>query len=85
MRKDLCEGSTGAALTRFAGRAYGRVVWMPTADAHTQEAAGLPRLCGPPSRLARHSYAVPPVEVNVEDAVRQVCHLVAEADAVLAT
>ncbi|WP_116051086.1 DUF6282 family protein [Amycolatopsis palatopharyngis] len=78
-------GGINPAAVAAALSAGGRVVWMPTADAHTQEAAGLPRLCGPPSRLGRHSYGVPPLEVNVEDSVREVCRLVAEADAVLAT
>lgn len=78
-------GGVNPAAVAATLSAGGRVVWMPTADAHTQEAAGLPRLCGPPSPLARHTYAIPPLDLTVEDAVRQVCGLVAEADAVLAT
>jgi Family of unknown function (DUF6282) len=63
----------------------GRVVWMPTADAHTQRTAGLPSLCGVRTDLPSHSYAIPPVDRTVAEAVRSVCRMVAEADAVLAT
>ncbi|MDT0379981.1 DUF6282 family protein [Streptomyces sp. DSM 42041] len=65
--------------------AGGRVVWMPTADAHTQRAAGLPRLCGARPGLSSHAYGVPPQNPLAAQAARQVCALVAEADAVLAT
>ncbi|MBN9791704.1 hypothetical protein DMP17_24300 [Pseudonocardia sp. TMWB2A] len=63
----------------------GRVVWMPTADAHTQRTAGLPALCCVRPELPATSYAVPPVDPSTADAVRAVCRAVAEADAVLAT
>ncbi|MGH2877166.1 MAG: DUF6282 family protein [Solirubrobacteraceae bacterium] len=62
-----------------------RVIWMPTADAHTQQAAGLPRLCRIRPELAPTTYAIPPVDPRTEAAVRQIVSLVAEADAVLAT
>lgn len=62
-----------------------RVIWMPTADAHTQQAAGLPRLCDARPRLGAASYAIPPVDWSVADDVRFVLALIAEADAVLAT
>lgn len=65
--------------------AGGRVVWMPTADAHTQRTAGLPSLCGARPGLAQHSYAIPPVDWSTAEAAREICALVAEADAVLAT
>lgn len=65
--------------------AGGRVVWMPTADAHTQRAAGLPSLCGSRPDLPARSYAVPPVDWAAAEAVRTVCRMIAEADAVLAT
>ncbi len=65
--------------------AGGRVVWMPTADAHTQRAAGLPSLCGTRPELPPHSYGVPPHDPQAADDARAVCRLVAEADAVLAT
>ena len=62
-----------------------RVIWMPTADAHTQAAAGLPRLCHGRPGLAGTTYAIPPVDWSVEDPVRRILALTAEADAVLAT
>jgi hypothetical protein len=65
--------------------AGGRVVWMPTADAHTQRTAGLPSLCGTRTDLPGHSYGVPPYAPQAEQAARAVCRMVAEADAVLAT
>lgn len=65
--------------------AGGRVVWMPTADAHTQARAGLPRLCDHEPRLPSHAYAVPPVDPRTQEAVDLVLALVADHDAVLAT
>lgn len=65
--------------------AGGRVVWMPTADAHTQRAAGLPSLCGQRNSLSAHSYSIPPLDWSVAEDVRRICQMVAEADAVLAT
>jgi hypothetical protein len=62
-----------------------RVIWMPTADAHTQRTAGLPRLCGAYPGLADTVYAIPPVDPATEGAVRQIAAMVADADAVLAT
>lgn len=62
-----------------------RVVWMPTTDSHTQEAAGLPRLCRAIPQLAPTTYAIPPVDYSTEASVRQIVALIAEADAVLAT
>jgi hypothetical protein len=57
-----------------------RVVWMPTVDALTHAHSGLTRpLPGAPM------YAIPPVDPAGEAAVREICALVAEADAVLAT
>lgn len=57
-----------------------RVVWMPTLDARAHDAAGLPRP-RPESAL----YAIPPADTSTESAVLEICALVAEADAVLAT
>ncbi|MCP3803659.1 DUF6282 family protein [Allokutzneria sp. A3M-2-11 16] len=71
-----------AAAALIAG---GRVVWMPTADAHTQETAGLPRLCDREDRLERTVFAVPPVEPAAATAAEQVLALIADHDAVLAT
>jgi hypothetical protein len=65
--------------------AGGRVVWMPTADAHTQRAAGLPSLCGARADLPARSYAIPPHAQETAQPVRAICRMVAEADAVLAT
>ncbi len=62
-----------------------RVIWMPTADAHTQQTAGLPRLCASDTRLAHTTYAIPPVDWSTTDRVLQIVALIAEADAVLAT
>lgn len=66
----------------------GRVIWFPTADAHTQEAAGLPRLQDLDRRLDRGTFAVPPVlvhDVDGEESIAQVLDLISEYDAVLAT
>src|SRR4051794_37537048 len=57
-----------------------RVVWMPTLDARAH----------PDDLLARpfpHAprYALPPLDPGAEEAVREICALVAGADAVLAT
>jgi hypothetical protein len=62
-----------------------RVVWMPTADSHTQEAAGLPRLCRTRPGLSPATYAIPPLQPAAETPVRRIVDLIAEADAVLAT
>jgi len=58
---------------------------MPTADAHTQQSAGLPRLCHIEPRLSQHTYAVPPVSPETASATELVLALVADHDAVLAT
>jgi Family of unknown function (DUF6282) len=62
-----------------------RVIWMPTTDAHTQHAAGLPRLCHQRPELVDTTYAIPPVDWSAEHRVRQVLTQIADADAVLAT
>jgi Family of unknown function (DUF6282) len=62
-----------------------RVIWMPTADAHTQHAAGLPRLCVQWPELPGTTYAIPPIDWSAGPRVRQILQLIAEADAVLAT
>ena len=63
----------------------GRVVWMPTADAHTQRAAKLPSLCDHEPRLGTHAYAIPPVDPRATEAADIVLGLIADHDAVLAT
>ncbi len=67
--------------------AGGRVVWFPTADAHTQESAGLPRLCDHDSRLERSVLGIPPNATGsaLEDDVDAILELIADADAVLCT
>lgn len=66
-------------------QAGGRVVWMPTADSHTQQAAGLPRLCHSEPRIRDDYYALPPVDMSTERATNAVLELIAAHDAVLAT
>lgn len=66
----------------------GRVVWFPTADAHTQERARLPRLDDLDRRLSRSTLAVPPVlagSPEVEADIALVFDLIAEHDAVVCT
>lgn len=66
----------------------GRVVWFPTADAHTQETAGLPRLGDLDGRLDRSVLATPPVLRPGAQAladIHLVLDLIAEFDAVLCT
>ncbi len=86
----------GLALNRTAGGinpisveatlvSGGRIVWMPTADAHTQERENLPRLCDLDQRVGRVSLAIPPVDFETEPSVELILQLLAEHDAVLAT
>ncbi|MEC5181888.1 DUF6282 family protein [Arthrobacter sp. CG_A4] len=89
----------GIALNRAAGGVNpaavvsslgsgGRVVWFPTADAHTQETAALPRLSDLDSRLDRAVLAVPPVLTpngKQSTEISLVLDLIAEHDAVLCT
>lgn len=65
--------------------AGGRMIWMPTADAHAQRAAHLPSLCSAHPELPARSYAIPPTDWSVADDVLAICDAVAAADAVLAT
>lgn len=89
----------GIALNRPAGginpssvaatlHSGGRVVWFPTADAHTQESSGLPRLSDLQPRLSRSALATPPVlaadDKQLAD-ISLVLDLIAEFDAVLCT
>jgi hypothetical protein len=78
-------GGINPAAAAAALIAGGRVVWMPTADAHTQAAAGLPRLSDRDDRLGTAVFAVPPVDPAAADAANDVLALIAEHDAVLAT
>jgi hypothetical protein len=66
----------------------GRVIWFPTADAHTQETAKLPRLCDHDERIDRSTLAIPPEADDgrtLEQRVDVILDLIAEADAVLCT
>lgn len=73
------------AASLYAG---GRIVWFPTADAHTQETARLPRLADIDGRVGRTTLSVPPV---LDPTARQladielVLDLIADFDAVLAS
>ncbi len=78
-------GGVNPAAVAAALGAGGRIVWLPTADAHTQQAAGLPRLCHDQPRIGTQTFAIPPVDPTAEPALRTILALVAEADAVLAT
>ncbi|MBG6218360.1 hypothetical protein IWX75_002841 [Arthrobacter sp. CAN_A6] len=66
----------------------GRVIWFPTADAHTQESARLPRLSDLQPRLGRSTLSTPPVLAADDEHLRSIClvlDLIAEFDAVLCT
>lgn len=78
-------GGVNPAAVAACLQAGGRVVWMPTADAHTQRTAALPSLCGARTDLSGQAYAIPPHAPETAEAVRTVCRMIAEADAVLAT
>jgi len=78
-------GGVNPAAVAAALQAGGRVVWMPTTDAHAQEQASLPRLCDTEVRLGRAVLGVPPVEPQAEAATDLVLALIADHDAVLAT
>lgn len=78
-------GGLNPAAAAAALSSGARVIWLPTADSHTQRTAGLPRLCGTTQGLPGHTYALPPVDPSTERAVRDICARIAEADAVLAT
>jgi hypothetical protein len=58
---------------------------MPTADAHTQVTADLPRLCHQAPSIGSHAYAIPPVDTRATEATEAVLALIADHDAVLAT
>ena len=71
----LSPGAVEASLALGA-----RVVWMPTLDAraHPSDVMARPFPHAP-------TYALPPLEPEAEEAVREICALVARAGAVLAT
>jgi Family of unknown function (DUF6282) len=80
-------GGINPAAVLSALLAGGRVVWFPTADAHTQESAGLPRLCDHDARIGRSVLGIPPnaAESTLERDVDSILDLIAEADALLCT
>lgn len=81
-------GGINPAAVLAALASGGRVVWFPTADAHTQEDAHLPRLNDLDPRLDRHTLSVPPVLIARQDQMEDiglVLDLIAEHDAVLST
>lgn len=81
-------GGINAAAVLSALATGGRVVWFPTADAHTQHTACLPRLRDVDHRLGTASLAVPPVlqaDEKTEREIALVLDLLAEHDAVLCT
>jgi len=78
-------GGLNPAAVRAALAMGARMIWMPTADAHTQKSAGLPRLCNASNGLSDVTYAIPPVDWSVAEPVEQILTFIAEADAVLAT
>lgn len=78
-------GGVNPAAVAAALAAGARVVWFPTADAHTQRSARLPSLCDAAPGGFDRSYAIPPVDADAAEAVEQVCALIGEYDAVLAT
>jgi hypothetical protein len=79
-----CDGVNPSAVAAALG-AGGRVIWMPTADAHTQHTADLPRLCQQEPRIGSRTFAIPPVNTKATEATETVLALIADYDAVLAT
>lgn len=66
----------------------GRAVWFPTADSHTQRAAGLPRLNDLDRRLGSGASVLPPLVADdgrIARNTRHILDLITEFDAVLCT
>lgn len=78
-------GGINPAAVAAALTAGGRVVWFPTADAHTQRSARLPRLRDGQPLLTDSVYATPPVAPTTRRRTERVLDLIGESDAVLAT
>ncbi|GAB4100736.1 DUF6282 family protein [Sinomonas halotolerans] len=82
-------GGLSPATVLSALSSGGRVVWFPTADAHTQETACLPRLDDLDPRMDRAVLSVPPVlaaeDGKTERDIMLILDLIAEHDAVLCT
>lgn len=81
-------GGINPAAVAAALASGGRVVWFPTADSHTQQRAGLPRLRDRDARLEAQVLTLPPLIDAAGSAAqnaRLVLDLIAEHDAVLCT
>lgn len=81
-------GGINAAAVLAALHSGGRVVWFPTADSHTQQAASLPRLADLDERVGRAVLATPPVLEPAPGQLAEIAlvlDLIAEHDAVLCT
>lgn len=81
-------GGINPAAVLSALSSGGRVIWFPTADAHTQESARLPRLEDLDPRLDRSVLSLPPVlapDPQVEKDISLVLDLIADHDGVLCT
>lgn len=81
-------GGINPAAVAAALASGGRLVWFPTADSHTQQEAGLPRLGDLDARLDRASLSLPPFVGADSLSARNALHildLIAEHDAVLCT
>lgn len=81
-------GGINPAAVLSALSSGGRVIWFPTADAHTQESARLPRLEDLDPRLDRSVLSLPPVvapDPQAEKDIGLVLDLIADHDAVLCT
>lgn len=78
-------GGVNPAAVAAALEMGGRIIWLPTADAHGASIAAVRRLCDSSAVLAAETYALPPVDWSVASSVKRVLSLISEADAVLAT
>jgi len=81
-------GGINPAAVAAALASGGRLVWFPTADSHTQQEAGLPRLRDLDARLEVTALSLPPLVGASSIAARNALHildLIAEHDAVLCT
>ncbi len=78
-------GGVNPSAVASALSAGDRVVWMPTADEHTQQAAGLPRLCDHQPWLTTHAYAIPPVDPQLAETTDLVLALIAGEHLVLSS
>jgi hypothetical protein len=81
-------GGINPAAVASALGSGGRVVWFPTADSHTQQEAGLPRLRDLDPRLTPSALLLPPLAPDDGATARNARHildLIVEHDAVLCT